>query len=75
MPSFNIINGGTHAGNGLAMQEFMIMPVGAANFTEAMKMGSEVYHNLKVRANPKVISNHANMKLQHWTSLLARPVC
>merc|ERR1712113_1301723 len=47
VPSFNIINGGSHAGNKLAMQEFMILPVGASSFTEAMKMGSEVYHNLK----------------------------
>ena len=47
VPSFNIINGGSHAGNKLAMQEFMILPIGATNFTEAMKMGSEVYHNLK----------------------------
>merc|ERR1719192_1763392 len=47
VPSFNIINGGSHAGNKLAMQEFMILPVGATSFTEAMKMGSEVYHNLK----------------------------
>merc|ERR1712070_973432 len=47
VPSFNIINGGSHAGNKLAMQEFMILPVGASTFTEAMKMGSEVYHNLK----------------------------
>ena len=47
VPSFNIINGGSHAGNKLAMQEFMILPVGAASFTEAMKMGSECYHHLK----------------------------
>jgi len=47
VPAFNVINGGSHAGNKLAMQEFMILPVGATNFTEAMKMGSEVYHNLK----------------------------
>jgi len=47
VPAFNVINGGSHAGNKLAMQEFMILPVGAACFTEAMKMGSEVYHNLK----------------------------
>merc|ERR1712060_428426 len=47
VPSFNIINGGSHAGNKLAMQEFMILPIGAASFTEAMKMGSEGYHNLK----------------------------
>lgn len=47
VPSFNIINGGSHAGNALAMQEFMILPVGAASFTEAMRMGCEVYHALK----------------------------
>jgi enolase len=47
VPSFNIINGGSHAGNKLAMQEFMILPTGAKTFKEAMKMGSEVYHNLK----------------------------
>lgn len=45
--AFNVINGGSHAGNKLAMQEFMILPVGAANFTEAMRIGAEVYHNLK----------------------------
>ena len=42
-----MINGGSHAGNTLAMQEFMIAPVGAKNFAEAMRMGSEVYHTLK----------------------------
>lgn len=47
VPAFNVINGGSHAGNKLAMQEFMIFPTGAASFTEAMKMGSEVYHHLK----------------------------
>lgn len=47
VPSFNIINGGSHAGNALAMQEFMILPVGATSFKEAMRMGCEVYHNLK----------------------------
>ncbi|XP_078440516.1 enolase [Wolffia australiana] len=47
VPAFNVINGGSHAGNKLAMQEFMILPVGASSFREAMKMGVEVYHNLK----------------------------
>lgn len=47
VPCFNVINGGSHAGNKLAMQEFMIAPTGAATFTEAMKMGSETYHHLK----------------------------
>jgi len=47
VPAFNIINGGSHAGNKLPMQEFMILPVEAKNFSEAMQMGSEVYHHLK----------------------------
>ncbi|KAF9429386.1 phosphopyruvate hydratase [Entomortierella beljakovae] len=47
VPAFNVINGGSHAGNKLAMQEFMILPTGASSFAEAMKIGSEVYHTLK----------------------------
>merc|ERR1712196_711869 len=47
VPSFNVINGGTHAGNRLACQEFMIMPLGASSFREAMNIGAEVYHSLK----------------------------
>lgn len=47
VPAFNVINGGSHAGNSLAMQEFMILPVGATSFAEALRMGSEVYHVLK----------------------------
>jgi enolase len=47
VPAFNIINGGSHAGNKLAMQEFMILPTGASSFCEAMRMGSETYHHLK----------------------------
>ncbi|MQL87439.1 hypothetical protein Taro_019979 [Colocasia esculenta] len=47
VPAFNVINGGSHAGNNLAMQEFMILPVGATSFAEALRIGSEVYHILK----------------------------
>jgi len=47
VPAFNVINGGSHAGNKLAMQEFMLLPVGAPNFKEAMRYGSEIYHHLK----------------------------
>jgi len=47
VPSFNVINGGSHAGNRLACQEFMILPVGASSFKEAMQIGAEVYHTLK----------------------------
>lgn len=47
VPSLNIINGGQHAGNKLEIQEFMILPVGAESFKDAMRMGCEVYHTLK----------------------------
>lgn len=47
VPSFNIINGGSHAGNGLAMQEFMLLPTGAETFRESMQIGAEVFQNLK----------------------------
>jgi len=47
VPAFNVINGGSHAGNKLAMQEFMLLPVGAPTFKEAMRYGSEIYHHLK----------------------------
>lgn len=46
-PAMNVINGGSHAGNPLAFQEFMIVPTGAKSFTEAMQIGTEVYHALK----------------------------
>jgi len=47
VPMMNIINGGSHSDAPIAFQEFMIMPVKANNFTEAIKMGSEIFHNLK----------------------------
>jgi len=60
-PAFNVINGGSHAGNKLAFQEFMILPVGASSFTEAMKIGSEVYHNLKAVINKKYGQDATNV--------------
>lgn len=47
VPMMNIINGGSHADNNVDLQEFMIMPTGADTFTEAIRMGAEVFHNLK----------------------------
>ena len=47
VPMMNIINGGSHSDAPIAFQEFMVMPVKAKTFTEAMKMGSEIFHNLK----------------------------
>ncbi|MCD6404519.1 MAG: phosphopyruvate hydratase [Planctomycetes bacterium] len=47
VPQMNILNGGKHADNNVDLQEFMIMPFGAENFKEAIRMGAEVFHNLK----------------------------
>jgi enolase len=47
VPMMNILNGGAHADNNVDIQEFMIMPVGAPNFREALRMGAEIFHNLK----------------------------
>ncbi len=47
VPMMNILNGGAHADNNVDFQEFMIMPVGAESFTEALRTGSEIFHNLK----------------------------
>ena len=47
IPMMNILNGGSHADNSIDFQEFMIMPVGASSFSEAIRMGAEVFHTLK----------------------------
>ena len=49
VPMMNIINGGAHADNPIDIQEFMIMPVGASSFSEALRMGAEVFHALKAK--------------------------
>jgi enolase len=47
VPCMNVLNGGSHADSSVDMQEFMVVPLGAASFTEALRMGTEVYHHLK----------------------------
>ena len=47
VPMLNVINGGKHADNNVDIQEFMVMPIGAASFSEALRMGTEVFHHLK----------------------------
>ena len=47
VPMMNIVNGGEHADNNVDIQEFMVMPVGAPNFKEALRMGAEIFHSLK----------------------------
>ena len=53
VPMFNVINGGVHAKNSIDFQEFMIMPIGAATFAEALQWGSETYHALKEVLNKR----------------------
>ena len=57
MPSFNVINGGEHAGNKLAFQEFMILPTGAETFSESMSMGCEVRRN-RSYTPPATVTTH-----------------
>ena len=56
VPMMNILNGGQHADNNVDIQEFMIMPIGAESFKEALRMGSEVYHALKKVLRDKGLS-------------------
>ncbi|MFT3905487.1 MAG: phosphopyruvate hydratase [Steroidobacteraceae bacterium] len=56
VPMMNIINGGAHANNSLDIQEFMILPVGAPTFSEALRYGAEVFHTLKKVLNEKGLS-------------------
>ena len=56
IPMMNILNGGAHADNNVDLQEFMIMPIGADSFREALRWGSEVFHNLKKILHDKKLS-------------------
>ena len=56
VPMMNIINGGEHADNPIDIQEFMIMPIGAKNIKEAIRMGSEVFHTLRAELNSSGLS-------------------
>lgn len=56
VPMLNILNGGDHADNNVDIQEFMVMPVGAVNFREGLRMGAEIFHNLKAVLKSKGMS-------------------
>ena len=56
VPMMNIINGGVHANNGLDFQECMIMPVGFSKFSDALRSGVEIFHNLKKILSEKSLS-------------------
>ena len=57
VPMMNVLNGGVHADNTIDMQEFMIMPVGAPSFSEALRWGTEVYHTLKKLLHDRKLSS------------------
>jgi len=69
LPFLNVINGGAHAGNMLAFQEFMIIPTGATTFSQAMEIGSEVYQNLKsiIRSKHGVDGNSFQQLSKHFS--------
>jgi enolase len=58
IPMMNILNGGAHADNSIDFQEFMVMPVGASSFSEALRMGTEVFHHLKAVLKKKGLSTN-----------------
>ncbi|MCK6638752.1 MAG: phosphopyruvate hydratase [Bacteroidia bacterium] len=58
IPMMNILNGGAHADNGIDFQEFMVMPVGASSFSEALRMGTEVFHTLRKVLKEKGLSTN-----------------
>src|SRR5262245_53850171 len=56
VPLMNVLNGGVHADNGLDVQEFMLVPAGAGSFSEALRMGAEIFHTLKKLLKDKGLS-------------------
>ena len=62
VPMMNILNGGQHADNNVDIQEFMIMPVGVPTFSEAMRMGAEIFHNLRKVLHAKGLNTSVEMK-------------
>nr|BAK03567.1 predicted protein [Hordeum vulgare subsp. vulgare] len=61
VPSFNVINGGAHAGNALAFQEFMVLPTGASSFAESMQIDCEIYQSLKTVTKKKYGQDAVNV--------------
>src|SRR5690554_6705153 len=58
IPMMNILNGGSHADNSIDLQEFMVMPVGAQDFSQALQMGTEIFHHLKAVLKSKGLSTN-----------------
>ncbi|GAU43679.1 hypothetical protein TSUD_254080 [Trifolium subterraneum] len=70
VPAFTVISGGRHAGNNLAIEEIMILPIGASRFEEALRMGSETYHHLKGRLLLQKNLGHITVMLVKMVALL-----
>ena len=62
IPMMNILNGGAHADNSIDFQEFMIMPLGANSFSQALQMGTEIFHHLKNELKKWIILLMLEMK-------------
>lgn len=58
VPMMNILNGGSHADNAIDFQEFMVMPAGASSFSESLRMGTQIFHNLKAVLKAKGLSTN-----------------
>ena len=69
VPVMNVINGGKHAGTGLKIQEFMIIPAGAKSFSSSLRIGTEVYHALKKSFNPNTEGNLSTWEMKEGSRL------
>jgi enolase len=67
VPFFNVLNGGMHSGNTMAFQEFMIAPVGASSFADAVRIGAEVYSELKTVITEKFGKSGMSRATPHTT--------
>ena len=65
VPMMNVVNGGAHADNNVDLQEFMVVPVGAASFAEALRWGTEVYHALRSVLVERKLSTAVDLSLIH----------
>jgi len=75
VPMMNILNGGAHADTNVDIQEFMVLPIGAATFAEALRWGTEVYHSLKAVLKKKASAPDSAMKVvsRRTSTPTARP--
>jgi enolase len=78
VPAMNVLNGGVHADNSIDFQEFMVAPIGAGSFTDALRMGAEVYHQLKTTLRERGLSGGVGEKAVSrpgWSQMKRRWSC